>query len=75
MTVAFQRMFGIFERWNKNQLTPSLSKQHESSYKSNILTQIFIIAFKIGSFLANTSMATVNPIFHTFLIGLGRYGL
>ena len=29
MTVAFQRMFGILERWNNNQVTPSLSKAHE----------------------------------------------
>ena len=40
-----------------------------------ILIQIFIIAFKIGFFCANTSMPTVNQIFHTLLIGLGRYGL
>ena len=25
MTVAFQRMFGILERWNNNQVTPSLT--------------------------------------------------
>ena len=36
MTVAFQRMFGILERWNNNQVTPSLSKPHELSYRSNI---------------------------------------
>ena len=35
MTVAFQRMFGILERWNNNQATPSLSKPHELSYRSN----------------------------------------
>ena len=35
MTVAFQRMFGILERWNNNQVTPSLSKPHELSYRSN----------------------------------------
>ena len=33
MTVAFQRMFGILERWNNNQVTPSLSKPHELSYR------------------------------------------
>ena len=38
-----------------------------------ILIQIFIIAFKIGSFWANTSMPTVNAIFYTLLIGLCRY--
>ena len=36
MTAAFQRMFGILERWNHNQVTPSLSKPHELSYRSNI---------------------------------------
>ena len=36
MTFAFQRMFGILERWNNNQVTPSLSKPHELSYRSNI---------------------------------------
>ena len=36
MRVAFQRMFGISERWNNNQVTPSLSKPHELSYRSNI---------------------------------------
>ena len=35
MTVAFKRMFGILERWNNNQVTPSLSKPHELSYRSN----------------------------------------
>ena len=35
MTVAFQRMFGILERRNNNQVTPSLSKPHELSYRSN----------------------------------------
>ena len=34
MTVAFQRMFGILERWNNNQVTPSLGKPHELSYRS-----------------------------------------
>ena len=35
MTVAFQRMFGILEQWNNNYVTPSLSKPHELSYRSN----------------------------------------
>ena len=38
MTVAFQRMFGILERWNNNQVTPSLSKPYELSYRSNTKT-------------------------------------
>ena len=38
MTVAFQRMFRILERWNNNQVTPSLSKPHELSYRSNTRT-------------------------------------
>ena len=37
MTVAFQRMFGILGRWNNSQVTPSLSKPHELSYRSNII--------------------------------------
>ena len=36
MIVASQRMFGILERWNNNQVTPSLSKPHELSCRSNI---------------------------------------
>ena len=36
MTVAFQRTFEILERWNNNEVTPSLSKPHELSYRSNI---------------------------------------
>ena len=50
MTVAFQRMFGILERWNNNQVTPSLSKLQELSYTSNsdmysnsVLNNIFFI--------------------------------
>ena len=35
MTIAFQRMFGILERWNNNQVTPSLIKPHKLSYRSN----------------------------------------
>ena len=37
LTVAFQRMFGILEQWNNNQVTPSLSKPHELSYRSNMM--------------------------------------
>ena len=40
MTVAFQRMFIILERWNNNQVTPSLSKPHELSYRPNNLFEI-----------------------------------
>ena len=29
-------MFGILERWNNNQITPSLIKPHELSYRFNI---------------------------------------
>ena len=35
MTVAFQRLFGILDRWNNNQFAPSLSKPHELTYRSN----------------------------------------
>ena len=38
MTVAFQRMFGILERCNNNQVTPSLGKPHELSYRSNTIS-------------------------------------
>ena len=40
MTVAFRRMFGILEQWNNNQVTPSLSKPHELSYRSNIFQRL-----------------------------------
>ena len=40
MIVAFQRMFRILERWNNNQVAPSLSKPHELSYRSNIYAGI-----------------------------------
>ena len=40
MTVAFQRMFRILERWNNNQVTPSLSQSHELSYRSNIFSKL-----------------------------------
>ena len=40
MTIAFQRMFGILERWNNNRVTPSLSKPHELSYRSNTIYTI-----------------------------------
>ena len=33
-------MLGILERWNDNQVTPSLSKPHELSYRSNIREKI-----------------------------------
>ena len=39
MTVAFQRMFGILERWNNNQVAPSLSEPHELSYRFNTLKE------------------------------------
>ena len=35
MTVALQRMFGILEQFNNNQVTPSLSKPQELSYRCN----------------------------------------
>ena len=42
VVVAFQRMFGILERWNNNQVTPSLSKPHELSYISNICKYTYL---------------------------------
>ena len=47
MTVAFQRMFRILERWNNIQVTPSLSKRHELSYRSNRFIQEFFGKLKI----------------------------
>ena len=41
MTVAFQRMSGILERSNNNQVMPSLIKPHELSYGSNISLSTF----------------------------------
>ena len=52
MTVAFQRMFGILERWDNNQVTPSLSKPHELSYRSNIIISIIIQSFMLFIFPA-----------------------
>ena len=34
-------MFDILEGWNNNQVTPSLSKPHELSYRSNILKESY----------------------------------
>ena len=50
MTVAFQRMFGILEPWNNNQVTTSLSKPHELSYRSNNIIKylyIYLLRYKI----------------------------
>ena len=46
MTVAFQRMFGILERWNNNRVTPSVRKPHELSYRSSICS----FSFPAGEF-------------------------
>ena len=43
MTVVSQRMFGILERWNNNQVTPSLSKPHELSYRSNTKEKLWVL--------------------------------
>ena len=43
MTVAFQRMFGILERYNNNHVTPSLSKLHELSYRLNVYFDILLL--------------------------------
>ena len=42
MTVAFQRILRILERWNNNQVTPSLSKPHELSYTCRSNTWIHL---------------------------------
>ena len=57
MTVAFQRMFRILERWNNNQVTPSLSKPHELSYRSNTCQPtktILLTTFQDESTLGHT---------------------
>ena len=59
MTIAFQRMFGILYRWNKNQVMPSLSKPHELSYRSNIICE-FIINFILLYLYSKDFIAVVN---------------
>ena len=54
MTVAFQRMFGILQRWNNNQGTPSLSKPHDLSYRSNRQKQFFLEYIRIYFCLRRT---------------------
>ena len=60
MTVAFQRMFGILERWNNNQVTPSLSKPHEVSYRSN---RIFENIQKVWSICKDELVTLFRVIF------------
>ena len=57
MTVAFQGMFGILERWNNNQVTPSLSKPHELSYISNILWKYKLLKIHFSGVLYQTEIA------------------
>ena len=54
MTVDFQRMFGILEPWNNNQVMPSLSKPYELSYRSNIILWT--------EFLTQSLAVTMSPI-------------
>ena len=49
MTVAFQRMFGILERWNNNEVTLCFSKPHELSYRSNISIAKILFPLKNSS--------------------------
>lgn len=44
MTVAFQFMCGILERWN-NKVTPLLSKPHGLSYRLNTKKRYFYFDF------------------------------
>ena len=46
MIVAFQRMFGILERWNNNQVTPSLSKPHQLSYTRGVSWSLSVFSIK-----------------------------
>ena len=60
MTVAFQRMFEILERWNNNQVAPSYSKPHELSYRSN--TNYLI---NTGSYTgSSTVLESSESVFH-----------
>ena len=63
MTVAFQRMFGILERWNNNQVTPSLSKPHELSYRSNITWLLPSDPFVCGLYPDVVSCLTLKSLF------------
>ena len=38
-------MFGILELWNNNRVTPSLSKLHELSYRSNTPNSLTVADF------------------------------
>ena len=58
MTVAFQRMSGILERWNNNQVTPSFSKPHELSYRSNTWFVPFMLWIKTAP--NSESLASVS---------------
>ena len=60
MTVAFQRMLGILERWNNNQDTPCLSKPQELSYRSNIY--FFILKNIILTCFAQQEKAVALPV-------------
>ena len=72
MTVAFQRMLGILERWNNNQVTPSLSKPHELSYRFNIILFIFRFILKIKS---NELICQPNMSFVLFQNSSQKYSL
>lgn len=43
MTLAFQRIFGILERWNNKQVMSSLRKPHELTGRPNTLTQLLFL--------------------------------
>ena len=59
MTVASQRMFRILERWNNNQVTPSLNKPHELSYRSSYRFRVKLIEGNVG---ANTWIGQTQTI-------------
>ena len=62
MTVAFQRLFGILERWNNNQVSPSLSKPHELSYRSNTKSSVPIYSVNVKFInLWNVAGAVFKP--------------
>ena len=68
MTVAFQRMFGILERWNNNQVTPSLSKPHELSYRSNSYKIDRCDLIPVTPSFVNSTKLICTPNIYSFIL-------
>ena len=73
MTVAFQRMFGILKRWNNNQVTPSLSKPHELSYRFNIKFNCIKFSFRIYGFGFRDLQIVFENFVVYFLLGFADF--